>query len=503
MLVPTTVLAEQHERNFARRLADYPFRVAALSRFRTGNQIKDTLKKLATGGVDVVIGTHRLLSKDVAFADLGLVVIDEEQRFGVEHKNKLLELRLTADVLTLTATPIPRTLHMSMVGLRDISSLTTAPVDRRAIVTEVVPYDERRVKQALIRELSREGQAYFVHNRVQTIHERAAEIQALVPDAKIIVGHGQMGGHELERVMLAFTRREADILVSTTIIESGIDIPTANTMFIDQADHFGLAELHQLRGRVGRSKHRAYCYLLLPPDRTINEVAAKRLKAIENYSMLGAGFKIAMRDLEIRGAGNILGGEQSGHIAAVGYEMYCLLLEQETKRLRREPIIEASKCHIELPGLDGQTAESGALPKRYIPSDKHRMDAYRRLTRCGTLEDLDAVIEDLTEAYGKPPKPARTFIDLTEIRVAASTLRIDRLRREGPDLIFTTQKPAQVHPLFAQAPGRATLIDQKEIYWRPPPKYLSEPGTVVAVLRKLLVRPVRILADEVASTTKG
>jgi len=497
VLVPTTVLAEQHERNFARRFADYPFNVAALSRFRTPTQVKKTLKGLATGAVDVVIGTHRLLSKDVAFADLGLVVIDEEQRFGVEHKNKLLELRLTADVLTLTATPIPRTLHMSMVGLRDISSLTTAPVDRRAIVTEVVPYEERRVKQALIRELSREGQAYFVHNRVHSIYERAAEIQALVPNAKILVGHGQMGGHELEKVMLAFTRREADILVSTTIIESGIDIPTANTMFIDQADHFGLAELHQLRGRVGRSRHRAYCYLLLPPDRTINEVAAKRLKAIENYSMLGAGFKIAMRDLEIRGAGNILGGEQSGHIAAVGYEMYCLLLEQETKRLNHEPVIEASKCHLDLPGVSGENgAAAGSLPKRWIKSDKHRMDAYRRLTRVDTLTELDAVVEDLTEACGKPPAPARTFIDLTEIRVGASTLRIDRIRRDGADLIFNTQVPQAVMPLFADAPGRTLLIDTHDVYWRPPPKYLDDPATIVAVLRKLLVRPVRERASK-------
>ena len=500
VLVPTTVLAEQHERNFARRFADYPFNVAALSRFRTPSQVRTTLKGLATGGVDVVIGTHRLLSKDVAFADLGLVVIDEEQRFGVEHKNKLLELRLTADVMTLTATPIPRTLHMSMVGLRDISSLTTAPVDRRAIVTEVVPYDERRVKQALIRELSRDGQAYFVHNRVHSIYERAAEIQALVPDAKILVGHGQMGGHELEKVMLAFTRREADILVSTTIIESGIDIPTANTMFIDQADHFGLAELHQLRGRVGRSRHRAYCYLLLPPDRTINEVAAKRLKAIENYSMLGAGFKIAMRDLEIRGAGNILGGEQSGHIAAVGYEMYCLLLEQETKRLNHEPVIEASKCHLDLPGVSGEGGgAAGSLPKRWIPSDKHRMDAYRRLTRVNELTELDAVVEDLTEAYGKPPAPAQTFIDLTEIRVGASTLRIDRISRAGADLIFNSTQPHAVMPLFADAPGRTLLIDTNDVYWRPPPKYLEEPATIIAVLRKLLVRPVRSRAEKVAN----
>jgi transcription-repair coupling factor (superfamily II helicase) len=488
VLVPTTVLAEQHERSFRARMAEYPFTVASMSRFKTGKQQKETLEKIERGQVDILIGTHRILSKDIKFADLGLVIIDEEQRFGVEHKNKLLAFRMTADVLTLSATPIPRTLHMSMIGLRDISSLTTAPVDRRAIVTEVVPYDKRRIKQAIIRELNRDGQVYYVHNRVHNIDAVANEIRGLVPDAKVIVGHGQMSPRELEKVMLAFIKRQVDVLVSTTIIESGIDIPTANTMLINQANHFGLAELHQLRGRVGRWKHRAYCYLLLPEDKTVSEVAAKRLKAIESYTMLGAGFKIAMRDLELRGAGNLLGAEQSGHIAAVGYEMYCLLLEHATKRLNNQPIIEVSKTHLELP-------ISGALPKRYIKSDKHRMEAYRRLTRVETLPDLDAVNEDLTDAYGKPPEVAQRFIDLAELRIAAAQLGIDRLQLEGPDLIFTigSLKDAakKLERIFASAPGRVTLLDEKTVYWRPPEKYLDEPGTMLAVLRKLLVRPIR------------
>ena len=484
VLVPTTVLAEQHERTFRSRMADYPFTVASLSRFKTDAEARATLKKVALGQVDVLIGTHRILSKDVQFADLGMVIIDEEQRFGVEHKNKLLKLRLTADVLTMTATPIPRTLHMSMVGLRDISSLSTPPVDRRAVVTEVIPYDERRIQQALIRELNREGQAFFVHNRVHNIYSVADDIQKLVPDARIIVGHGQMSPRDLEKVMLKFVRREADVLVSTTIIESGIDIPTANTMFINQADHFGLAELHQLRGRVGRYKHRAYCYLLLPRDRPVNDTAARRLKAIEQYSMLGAGFKIAMRDLEIRGAGNLLGAEQSGHIAAVGYEMYCVLLEQETKRLRHEPIIEPVRTHLELP-------IAGNVPKRYVPSDKHRMHAYRRLSRASTLAELDEVVASLQDAYGKPPEATQRLIDLTEVRIAASTLLIDRIKLEGPDLIFTTAKPAKLNDIFKAAPGRATVLDERTIYWRPPENYLAPADTLLAVLRKLLVRRVR------------
>ncbi|MCC7146717.1 MAG: transcription-repair coupling factor, partial [Phycisphaeraceae bacterium] len=547
VLVPTTVLAEQHERTFAERMADYPFRVASLSRFKTGSEQNAVLGELSQGKVDVVIGTHRLLSEDVKFADLGLVIIDEEQRFGVEHKQKLLKFRLTADVLTLTATPIPRTLHMSMLGLRDISSLSTAPLDRRAIVTEVIPFDQRRIQQALLRELNREGQVYFVHNRVHNIQSVADMVQKLVPQARIAIGHGQMAGHELEAVMLRFMRRQVDILVCTTIIESGIDIATANTMFINEADHFGLADLHQLRGRVGRWKHRAYCYLLLPDDRPITDTAQRRLKAIEQFSMLGAGFKIAMRDLEIRGAGNLLGAEQSGHIAAVGYEMYCKLLEQEARKLRQETVVEPVKTHIEL-GIVGR------ITPQYIPSDKYRMDAYRRLSRAAAVQELELVRHDMVDAYGPAPALVQTLLDLTELRILASLAGIKGIQLDGQDVIFRVDPPpgsplapgssyslslsegegkgegaapgcspspfsgrtegplppspqdpslatpanrqsaidnrpsptAHVVALFRQARGRVTVLDEKTVYYRPPDQYLKPVETLLAVLRKVL-----------------
>ncbi len=490
ILVPTTVLAEQHERTFRARFADYPFRVESLSRFKTGKEINATLKQLRMGEVDVIIGTHRLLSKDVKFADLGLVVIDEEQRFGVEHKERLLQLRMTVDVLTLSATPIPRTLHMSMLGLRDISSLTTPPLDRRAIVTEVIPYNTRRIAQAIKRELAREGQVYFVHNRVHNIQTVADEVQKMAPDARVVVGHGQMAPKELEAVMLTFMRREADILVATTIIESGIDIASANTMVINDADRFGLADLHQLRGRVGRSKHRAYCYLLLPEDRVVKEAAKKRLKAIEQYSMLGAGFKIAMRDLEIRGAGNILGAEQSGHIAAVGYEMFCRLLDRAVHELTRteEPEL-VEHCVIDI-GI------TGLIPKAYIPSDTRRLEAYRRIATAGSATKLDVVEADLTSAYGDIPSPVRRLIELGEIRVGAAPLGIRTITRRDNDLVFLTERPEPVAERLAGAQGSVRVIGSDlaqtnartpsgtalaEVYWRPPASYF-EPATLVRVL---------------------
>ncbi len=495
ILVPTTVLAEQHERTFRARFADYPFKVESLSRFKTGKEINATLKRLRTGGVDVIIGTHRLISKDVKFADLGLVVIDEEQRFGVEHKERLLQLRMTVDVLTLSATPIPRTLHMSMLGLRDISSLTTPPLDRRAIVTEVIPYNERRIAQAIKRELAREGQVYFVHNRVHDIRSVADNVRRLAPDARIVVGHGQMPPKELEEVMLAFMRREADILVATTIIESGIDIATANTMVINDADRFGLADLHQLRGRVGRYKHRAYCYLLLPEDRTVKDAAKKRLKAIEQYSMLGAGFKIAMRDLEIRGAGNILGAEQSGHIAAVGYEMFCRLLDRAVHELTRNEDPElVEHCVIDI-GI------MGLIPKAYIPSDTRRLEAYRRIATAGSSEKLRRVEEDLTSAYGAIPSPVRRLVELGEIRVNAAPLGIRTITRRGDDLVFLTERPEPVAERLRSAQGSVRVISAElaqtnartptgtplsEVYWRPPQAYF-EPATLVRVLAARLM----------------
>ena len=511
ILVPTTVLAEQHERTFKSRFADYPFRIESISRFKTTTEVNKVLAELRKGQVDIIIGTHRLLSKDVRFSDLGLVVIDEEQRFGVEDKEKLLSLRLTVDILTLSATPIPRTLHLSMLGLRDISSLATAPMDRRAVVTEVIPYNARRIEQAIVRELARDGQIFFVHNRVHNIQSIADDIQKLAPDAKIVVGHGQMPDGELEQVMLTFMRRQAQILVSTTIIESGIDIPTANTMFINDADRFGLADLHQLRGRVGRYKHRAYCYMLLPGDRPTTEKSVKRLKAIEEFSALGAGFKIAMRDLEIRGAGNILGPEQSGHIAAVGYEMYCQLLDRAVKELRNEPTQQVSETSIEI-------GVSGMIPKRYIPSDLRRMEAYRRLAVARTREELDKLETELKQAYGPALPPAtQRLLELAALRVAASALIIRAISLRGQNIVIRA-KPQDADAVFAKlnshTPGMSesasesrglrgditpfhptnlnpTLLppkygeDMSEIYLRPPPNYM-DPNTLLRVLRTRL-----------------
>ena len=484
VLVPTTILAEQHERTFRERFADYPFTVESLSRFKSRKDQNNVLMRTRKGQVDILVGTHRLLSKDVRFADLGIVIVDEEQRFGVEHKQQLLQLRLTADVLTLSATPIPRTLHMSMLGLRDISSLSTPPLDRRAVVTEVIPYNEKRIAQAIRRELSRDGQVFFVHNRVHNIKTVADDVQRLAPDARIAVGHGQMPTHELEDVMTRFLRREVDVLVSTTIIESGLDIPTANTMIINNADHFGLAELHQLRGRVGRYKHRAYCYLLLPKDRPLTEVATRRLRAIEEFSMLGAGFKIAMRDLEIRGAGNLLGPEQSGHIAAVGYDMYCRLLDQAARELKQERSTEPSATTVEI-GL------TGSIPKPYIPADARRLEAYRRIASARTHDELEQVAKDLTDAYTQPPEPTRTLLDLADLRVAAHHLGVRSIAVYERDVIFRAEDPAPVETALEDAPGTVrTLSDRTddglaETYFRPPESFL-EPPTLLRVLTKRL-----------------
>jgi len=516
VLVPTTVLAEQHERTFRDRFKGYPFRIESVSRFKTAAEQRAVLDDAAAGRVDVLIGTHRLLSADVRLKDLGLVIVDEEQRFGVEHKQRLLEFRVTCDVLTLSATPIPRTLHMALLGLRDISSLTTPPPDRRAIVTEVIPWNDKRIQQAMRRELAREGQIFFVHNRVHSIERVAERVRALAPEARVIVGHGQMSAGELEDVMLRFMRHQADILVSTTIIESGIDIPSANTMFIDGAGIYGLADLHQLRGRVGRSSHRAYCYLLLDPDKVITQDAMRRLKAIEDYSMLGAGFKIAMRDLEIRGAGNLLGSEQSGHIAAVGYEMYCQLLEDAVSMLARKPRPRPAEVRIEF-GL------SGAIPRGYIPSDQRRLEAYRRIALAESGEALARVAADLASAYGTVPLPTQALVDLAEIRLLALAAGVRSIIRRDADVVLTTEQPERVRLAFesvrgslrvvapvapaAQAPthpapllpGFAGGTDARaapsstgagaqrptEIFWRPE-KSALEPSSLAAILRKRL-----------------
>jgi len=504
VLVPTTVLAEQHRRTFGDRLSAYPFRVESLSRYRTAAEANAILRALRRGEVDVIIGTHRLLSKDVRFADLGLVVVDEEQRFGVEHKDALLRLRTIADVLTLSATPIPRTLHMAMLGLRDISSLTTPPVDRHAVVTEVVPPDPGRLEQAIARELSREGQVFFVHNRVHDIEARAAEVRALAPDAEVVVGHGQMPARQLEDVMLRFMTGRADVLVCTTIIESGVDLPNANTMIIDRADRFGLAELHQLRGRVGRSSRRGYCYLLLPDDGVVTAVARKRLAAVERYAMLGAGFQIAMRDLEIRGAGNLLGAEQSGHIAAVGYDMYCRLLEHAVGELSGTRQRTHSRIALDI-GLRGY------IPEAYIPSDQRRMDAYRRLALASSVEDTQRLRQELTQAYGDPPAPVRRLLTLCELRVALAAVGVGAAAVRGPDVVLFAADPTPAAGRLEGIAGTLAVLEPRgggglrrdadtskpmhEIYWRPPEAY-REPRTLADVLRaRLLEQPVHAAAQ--------
>jgi len=478
VLVPTTILSEQHFRTFSERMAEYPFKVDRLNRFRSTREQKETIAAARKGQIDVLIGTHRILSKDVDFADLGLVIVDEEQRFGVEHKERLKHLRSTVDVLTLTATPIPRTLHMSMIGLRDISSLATPPMDRRAIATRVCTWSDELIREAVTRELNRDGQVYFVHNRVRTIQGIAARISGIVPEARIIVGHGQMEGDALEDVMLKFVNREADVLVCTTIIEAGLDIPNANTMFIDRADMFGLADMHQLRGRVGRYKHRAHCYLLLSPNRSITDTAAKRLKAIEEFSDLGAGFRIAMRDLEIRGAGNILGGEQSGNIAAVGYELYCQLLEQSVKRMKGEPAVERVAVNLELD-------VEAYIPKSYIASDRQRMECYRRIAACRSPQDVEQLESDLADAFGRFPATVEMLVQLADIKVRAAKWRIKTIIRREPDVIFTFEgEVKRLEPLFDRAKGKISFPDPQTLYWRLPEQYFRD-NTLISVLRNL------------------
>ena len=483
VLVPTTVLAAQHMRTFSERFADYPFKLDVISRFRSKGEQDQIAKRALLGQVDILIGTHRILSEDIHFADLGLVVIDEEQRFGVAHKERFKTMRATVDVLTMTATPIPRTLHMALLGLRDISNLATPPMDRRAIHTEVTRFDEGMIRQGILREMNRQGQVFFLYNRVQTINHMAERIANLVPEARIAVGHGQMAAGQLERIMLDFVNGAYDILVCTTIIESGLDIPTANTMFICNADRFGLAELHQLRGRVGRYKHRAYCYLLLPETRSISPIAAKRLKAVEEFSDLGAGFQIAMRDLEIRGAGNILGAQQSGHIAQVGYELYCQLLEEAVRELKGEKPPPRKDVNMDL-------GVGAYIPRNYIPADRQRMEVYRRIVRCATLEELGQLRADLVDAYGKIPEAVETLLIQAEIRILAGGYGVESIILMAPDIIFSIREWSVAKPAFAGAAGSVRRPDERTVYWRPPPKYLEGP-TLLRVLANQLKRAGR------------
>jgi len=429
VLVPTTVLAQQHVRTFRERMADYPIRVEMLSRFLTPGQASRVRDALAHGTADIVIGTHSLLSDNIRFKNLGLVIIDEEQRFGVEHKEKLKRLRATVDVLTLTATPIPRTLHMALMGVREISALQTPPRDRQAIETHVMPFDARVLRRAVLRELDREGQVFIIHNRVKTIRAFAAYVQQIVPEARIAVAHGQMPEQELSEAMRRFIEGELDVLVSTTIVESGLDIPNANTLIVDRADILGLAEMHQLRGRIGRYIHKAYAYFFKPVNRPITPEAEQRLDTIRRFSQLGAGFDIAMRDLEIRGAGNILGPSQSGHIAAIGYNLYCRLLTRTVRHLKGEPSAEQPEVVLDF-GLDAY------LPDDYVPTPGQKMEMYRRVNRAATMEQVDEVAAAFRDRFGPPPTPAANLIMEARLRVAAGGAGVDVIRVQGGRVHF-------------------------------------------------------------------
>jgi transcription-repair coupling factor (superfamily II helicase) len=481
VLVPTTVLAEQHGEVFAERFAGYPITVEVLSRFRTDREQRLILERAEAGGVDVVIGTHRMVSGDVRFKDLGLLVIDEEQRFGVKAKEALRRYRATVDVITLTATPIPRTLHMALLGLRDISSLTTPPFGRRAIETRVVAGSDAEIRDALLAEIERGGQAYYIHNRVQSIAGVTARLRHVVPEARFTEVHGQMPDHLVEERMHAFVAQQVDVLVATTIVESGLDIRNANTIFIDDAHRLGLADLHQLRGRVGRYDRRAHCFLIVPPG-TLATDAEKRVRAVEELSELGSGFRIAMRDLEIRGAGNLLGAEQSGHIAAVGYELYCALLADAVKRVRKQRVEFRTACHVGLP-------TDAAVPPEYVPDDRQRMEVYRRFACAPESNEVDAVLSEVRDRYGPVPDPVQRVATLARVRILGERLGVTRMAaivHDGEDRIqLRCVEPRRVKTALAALGTRLRVVDATHCHLLVPGEDMVPARVAEAVLRAL------------------
>lgn len=467
LLAPTTVLAQQHFQTFRERMSDFPITIDLLSRYRSAAQQRSTVKMLHEGSVDIVIGTHRLISKDVAFKNLGLVVIDEEQRFGVKHKERFKEMFRLVDVLTLSATPIPRTLYLSLMGARDMSTIDTAPPNRFPVQTTICPYDERLIRTAIDRELKRQGQVYFLHNRVKSIEGVKKKIEHLHPKARVAIGHGQMEDGQLENIMRSFIKGDIDILVCTTIIESGIDIPNANTIIIDRADRFGLADLYQLRGRVGRADHRAYALLLLPRDMVTEGDARKRINAIKQYSSLGAGFKIAMRDLEIRGAGNLLGTRQSGHIAAIGFDLYCQLLKQSVSKMKGD--VSATRVEVTtyidfLCPSEAQYLRSpenslpAFIPATYMSDSQLRISAYRHLAEIISLTELKQLEQNWIDRFGPLPKPARHLITSTELRLRAALFGISSLEIRENKLMLTKKGGyLQVNGRFPRLKGKNEL----------------------------------------------
>ena len=439
VLAPTTVLAFQHYETFKQRFAAFPVNIEMISRFRSAKEQKEILQKTEAGKIDILIGTHRILSKDIKFAELGLLVVDEEQRFGVRHKERIKQMRKQVDVLTMSATPIPRTLHMSLVGLRDMSVIETPPKDRMAIQTVVAAWDEKLIQSAIEQELERGGQVYFVHNRVDTIWEIAAKLQALVPQARVTVGHGQMSEGELEKVMLKFMHHEADILVATTIIENGLDIPLCNTILINRADRLGLSELYQLRGRVGRSNRRAYAYLMLPPEIELTPIARRRLAALKEFSDLGAGFKIAALDLELRGAGNLLGGEQSGHIDAVGFELYTSMLDHAVRELKGEAAPEEEEIQLNL-GLNIR------IPADYIAEENQRLRIYKRIAGVESEEKLADVRSELQDRYGDPPAAVRNLLEYATLKLASARVGVIGIDRKRDQVSLRFRENASIDP---------------------------------------------------------
>jgi transcription-repair coupling factor (superfamily II helicase) len=515
VLTPTTVLAQQHFNTFRERMADYPLRIELLSRFRTRGELASVLRGLAGGSVDIVIGTHRLLQRDIVFKDLGLVIIDEEQRFGVLHKERFKQLRATVDVLTLTATPIPRTLYLALAGARDMSTLETPPQDRLPVETIVASYDERTVRDAIQREIGRGGQVFYLHNRILDIEAVGVRLRALVPHARIAIGHGRMESGELEEVMAGFVNGRTDVLLSTTIIESGLDIPNANTIIIDRADRFGLSDLYQLRGRVGRYKHQAYAYLLLPRHAGLLVEARKRISAMKQYSTLGSGFRIAMRDLEIRGAGNLLGAEQSGHIAAVGFELYCSLLQQSVRNLKGEKTKPRVETQLRLDFLvstreeraarqaspqpdsppapdiqvpreistwatepEKQKAESGkqkfeiakavaSFPAAYISEPRHRIEVYRKLAQAADAAALRGLKNELRDRFGPLPPAAELLLKAAELKLIAAEKNVTVIETQGDKLMLTRNNDflmaAGKFPRLTRATPSARLNEIKKL----------------------------------------
>jgi transcription-repair coupling factor (superfamily II helicase) len=474
MLVPTTLLVRQHLDTFVERYGGFPITIKPISRFQTDKEIKETLRGLENGAVDMIIGTHRLLGQGVKFKDLGLVIIDEEQRFGVEHKEKLKDLKHNVDVLAMSATPIPRTLEMAVTGIREMSTLATPPEERHPILTYIGGYSEQQVAAAIRRELIREGQVFFVHNRVSTIDKVAADLAKLVPEARIAIAHGQMPEHQLEQVVVDFWERKFDVLVSTTIIETGIDIPNANTLIVDRAENFGLSQLHQIRGRVGRSRERGYAYFFYDPTKTLTETAHDRLATIASNNELGSGMQVAMKDLEIRGAGNLLGGEQSGHIAGVGFDLYLRMIGEAVAEFKGEDISSPAELKLELP-VDAR------IPQEYVDSERLRLEAYHKLSaESGAKSDrakLDAIFQELEDRYGKAPQPVRTLIEVTHLRQQANRLGLKDVNLLGLQAKFAPVDidDARLVALSHQIPGLRYLQTSKLLTMPSPTSGDGEP----------------------------